>query len=160
MLPDFTISTTYNSIHLFQVYGFVSCSSDSGCGLCSCLLHAFLILGSSWWRRGSLGHFLCMAEGWSARGQIEESFFGTDQLSVQFTCHWPVQVHSQAHSKAERISLHHVKTQQGDSLQTSVQWKGKKSIKEGKEDMKNRGQKGMDCGIRRHLIEHPVRKSN
>ena len=38
--------------------------------------------------------------------------------------------------------------------------RGKKSIKEGKEDMKNRGQKGMDCGIRRHLIEHPVRKSN
>ena len=46
-----------------------------------------------------------MAEGWSARGQIEESLFGTDQLSVQFTRHWPVQVHGQAHSKAEQGSI-------------------------------------------------------
>ena len=35
-----------------------------------------------------------------------------------------------------------------------------KSIKEGKESMKNRGQKGMDCGTGGHLMEHPVRKSS
>ena len=66
-------------------------SSDPGCGLCSGLLHVFLILDSGWWS-GCLGHLLCMAEGWSARVQVEKSLFGTDQFSVQFTCHWPMQV--------------------------------------------------------------------